>query len=71
MVMVLALTVNNTRQFTGAQSHSGYTFECFHIADAGFRERRQFEVNLRTRRSSKFTPLADSGGRECDLFHPL
>src|SRR5882762_11091647 len=54
---------------TGAQPHCGYAFERFHVADASFRERGQFEVDLRTRSSAKFAPLADGGGRELNLFH--
>jgi hypothetical protein len=54
---------------TGAQPHSGCTFERFHIADAGFRERLQFERDLRARSSGKFALLADSGGSKLDLFH--
>ena len=54
---------------TGAQPHSGYAVERFHVADASFRERGQFEVDLRTRRSGKFAPLADGGGRGLNLFH--
>src|SRR5713226_7629920 len=46
---------------TGAQPHSGCTFERFHIADAGFRKRLQFEIDLCPRSSGKFAPLADSG----------
>jgi hypothetical protein len=67
-VIVLALIVNNT-PVTGAQPHSGYAFERFHIADTGFSKRRQFKVDLRARSSGKFAPLADSGGSKCDLFH--
>jgi len=54
---------------TGAQPHSGYAFERFHVADAGFRERRQFEVDLRARSRGKFAPLAGGGGSKSDLFH--
>jgi hypothetical protein len=53
---------------TGTQPHRGGAFERFHIADAGFRERLQFEVDLRTRSSGKFAPLANGGGRKLDLF---
>jgi hypothetical protein len=56
---------------TGAQPHSGSTFERFHIADAGFSEYLQFEVDLRARGRRKFAPLADGGGRKLDLFRPL
>jgi hypothetical protein len=49
------------------QSHSGYTFECLHIAGAGFR--RQFEINLRARDGGKFAPLTRGSGSQCDLFH--
>jgi hypothetical protein len=42
----------------GAQPHSGYAFERLDIASAGFREGRQFAINLRARRSRKFAPLA-------------
>jgi hypothetical protein len=48
---------------TGAQPHSSRAFECFHIADASFRERLQFQVDLRARNSGEFAPLADGGGR--------
>jgi hypothetical protein len=54
---------------TGAQPHSGYAFERFHVADACFRKRSQFEVDLRTRRSGKFAPLANGGGSKLNLFH--
>ena len=53
----------------GSQPHSGYAFERIYVADASFRERSQLEVDLRARRSGKFAPLADGGGRELDLFH--
>lgn len=66
--MVLPLTVNNT-PVTGAQPHSGHAFERFYIANAGFRERRQFDVDLRTRDGRKFAPLAEGSGDEGDLFH--
>jgi hypothetical protein len=68
-MMVLPLVVNNTRQFPGTQPHSGYAFEHFHVTDAGFRERRQFDVDLRARCGGEFAPLADGGGSERDLFH--
>jgi hypothetical protein len=35
---------------TGTQPHSGYAFEHFHLSDAGFRKRRQFDVDLRALR---------------------
>jgi hypothetical protein len=65
--MVLAVIVNNT----GAQPHPGYALERFHIAGAGFRKRRQFNVDLGARSNGKFAPLADSAGSKCDLFHTL
>jgi len=66
--MVLALIVNLDREqdapVTGAQPHSGSTYERFHIADAGFKRMPlQFEVDLRARSRRKFTPLADGGWR--------
>jgi hypothetical protein len=66
MVMVLALIV----PVTGAQPHCGCAFERFHIADAGFCECLQFEVDLRARSRGQFAPLADGGRRKLDLFHP-
>ena len=64
---MLALTVNNTRQ-SPAQPHSVYALERLYVADAGFRERVQFELDLRTRRGGELAPLADGGRRELDLF---
>jgi hypothetical protein len=65
--MVLPLIVN------ARASHGRATvrprLERFHVADAGFRERRQFDVDLRTRSCGKLAPLANSGGSERDLFH--
>jgi hypothetical protein len=69
--MVSALIVNKTRQSPERKPHSGSAFERFHIADAGFSECLQFEVDLRARSRRKFAPLADGGGRKLDLFHPL
>jgi hypothetical protein len=51
------------------QPHGSHAFECLHITSAGFRERRQFEVDLRARGGGKFAPLAGGGGSKCDLFH--
>jgi hypothetical protein len=42
---------------TGTQTHSGHAVERFHVADPGFRESRQLEVDIPTRRSGKFAPL--------------
>jgi len=54
---------------SGTQPHSGRAFERLHIADASFRERLQFEVDLRARGGGKFALLADGGGSELNLFH--
>ena len=67
--MVLAFIVNKTRQSAERNPHSGNAFKRFHIADAGFCERLQFEINLRARCSREFAPLADGSGGELDLFH--
>jgi hypothetical protein len=52
-----------------AQPHSGHTFERFHIANTGFRENRQFEIDLPARSSGKLAPLADGGGSKRNLLH--
>jgi hypothetical protein len=44
------------------QPHPGH-------ANTGFRERRQFEIDLRTRRAGKLAPLPDSGGGKRDFLH--
>jgi hypothetical protein len=67
--MVLALIVNKTRQSPERNRIPAGAFERFHIADAGFRERLQFEIDLRARSSGKFAPLADGGGRKLNLSH--
>src|SRR5450432_906735 len=51
------------------QSHSTCAFERFHVADTGFRKRRQLLIELRARRGRELAPLAGSGGREFDRLH--
>ena len=67
--MVLALTVNTTRQSPERQPHSSESLERVHITDASFRERFHFEIDLRARRRGQFSPLADGGRGKLDLFH--
>ena len=55
----------------GVVLRSPHAHARFHIADAGFSEYLQFEVDLRARSRRKFAPLADGGGRKLDLFHAL
>ena len=54
---------------TGSQPHSGNPSQRFYVTDASFRERPQFEVDLRTRRRCQLPPLADRGRGKLDLFH--
>jgi hypothetical protein len=69
--MVSASIVNNTRQSPGTQPHSGHAFERLYVASVGFRECRQFDVDLRARSDGKLAPLAGGSGSERDLFHTL
>jgi len=55
----------------GTQPHSGHAFERLYIASAGFRERRQLEVDLCARSDGKLAPLAGRGGSERDPFRTL
>jgi hypothetical protein len=52
-----------------AQPHSGHAFERFHVANTGFRESRQFAIDLRARGRGKLAPLADGGGSKRNFFH--
>jgi hypothetical protein len=52
-----------------AQPHSGHAFERFHVANTGFRESRQFAIDLRARGRGKLALLADSGGSKRNFFH--
>ena len=65
--MVLALIVNTMRQSPERKRIPATPLSAF-IAGAGFRERFQFEIDLRARCRRQFPPLADSGRRELDLF---
>lgn len=69
--MVSPFIVNKTRQSPERNRIPGGTFERLHIADTGFRERLQFDVDLRARCGRQFAPLPDGGGGELDLFHGL
>jgi hypothetical protein len=66
--MVSALIVNNTRQSPTRNRIPATPLSAF-TSPAGFRERRQFEINLRARGRGKFAPLTGGGGSERNLFH--
>jgi hypothetical protein len=59
--MVLAFIVNKTRQSPERSRIPAAPLSAFTSPGAGFRERLQFEIDLRTRRSRKLAPLANGG----------
>ena len=65
----VALDREQHAPISGAQPHSGDALERFHIANARFRERRQFDVDLRARNNGKLAPLADRGRSKRDFSH--
>jgi len=69
MVMVSALIVNSTRQSPTRNRIPATPLSAFHVANTGFRERRQFAINLRARGRGKLAPLADGGGSKRNFFH--
>jgi len=66
MVMVSALIVNSTRQ---SPTRNRIPATRFHVANTGFRESRQFAIDLRARGRGKLAPLADGGGSKRNFFH--
>jgi hypothetical protein len=51
------------------QPHARGAFQRLHVTDTSLYERFQLEIDLRTRRGSKFAPLSGGCRREFDLFH--
>jgi hypothetical protein len=56
---------------TRSQPHAWRTFECLDIANTGFRECFEFEIDLHANNGSDLTPLSDRSRRKLDLFHRI